>query len=346
MTATLAPASAAELAELLRARSCAAVRVLGGGSRQARLPAPPPHATTVSLARLCRVDRCEADDLTCSVEPGLPRAELDALLWPLGLELPCAGAGTLGGLFAADPIGASTPGGGSPRSLLLGLEGVLADGTTFKTGARVVKSVAGFDVHKLFVGSRGRLFAATLLHLKLRPRPRDRADFACGGLDAAAALRLFAQLRHLPLPPSRLQLQRDGSGFTVCGQLVGRGSFVGASMRRLGLQAAAAAATDHLTAADDLEVVAGLLLPSRLPGLLQALPADAPLLLRGGGRFETVLPPVAADALLLALPPLFGHGEITAGAPARRGRSTPLDAGAARLGDGLRRALDPGGVLV
>jgi FAD/FMN-containing dehydrogenase len=333
--------SAPELAELLRARSNQQVRLLGRGTRQDRLPAAPAGAQRVSLARLDRIVRLEPDDLTCSVEPGLPREALDAALAKANLVLPCSGGGTIGGLFAADPIGAAVPGAGCPRSLLLGIEAVLADGTAFKAGARVVKSVAGFDLHKLFVGSRGRLFAATLLHLKLRPRPPESRTFANTALDATAALRLFAALRASPTPPGRLHLRRDAGGFAVTGSFAGRASFVRAMFQQHALVESMAVDSDHLGVADGQELLAGLLPPSRLPALLGAVAANAPMLVRGTGSFEVVLAPAAIDALLAALPGLDGHGEIAGGTAARRGCRTPLDAGALRLQQGLAQALDP-----
>lgn len=341
----LAPRSAAELVELLRARP-GRVRLCGGGSRQDRLP-DAGDARLLRLDGIAAIERLDAPDQTCSVDCGVPREQLDAELQRVGLELPCPGGGTIGGLFASDPVGAATAGGQAPRTLLLGFEAVLADGTPFRSGARVVKSVAGFDVHKLLVGSHGRLFAATRLHLRLKPRPRAEQWFAVGDLELGAALARLRALRAEPLQPAALQLARDGAGrCTLLGRLAGRATFVAAMARTHGLPAAAPAWRDHLPLPPDGEVLAGLLLPSRIPALLAAAPADAPFLWHGGGRFELALPsPAAADALLATLPGLGVHACIVRGAPARRGHGTPLDPGQRRLADDLRHALDPHGML-
>ena len=42
---------------------------------------------------------------------------------------------------------------GTPRDLLIGITVVLADGTVAKSGGKVVKNVAGYDLGKLFTGS-------------------------------------------------------------------------------------------------------------------------------------------------------------------------------------------------
>lgn len=338
--------SAGELAELLRSRAHPRVHLCGQGSKAERAAAAPADTATVSLNLLNRIERFVADDLTCSVEPGLTCTYLNAELARHGLELPCDGDGSLGGMFAADPMGAVVHGGPSPRSLLLGLDGVLADGTPFKCGARVVKSVAGFDVHKLFVGSQGRLFAATLLHLKLRPVPRARLHFRHDGLDAASAIERLARLRAVPAGPTRLWLAREFHGVSFGGTLSGRQVLLDELRTAMELTEARPAHPLRLVA-DDVhgEVVSGTVRWSRLPALFAALPPDAHFLWHGGGRFEAKMSSARSDALLAALPGLDATGCVVEGSESRRGIGTPLDAGAERLQRELVRAFDPEGVL-
>ena len=58
---------------------------------------------------------------------------------------------------------------------------VLSDGRTIKTGGRVVKNVAGYDLSKLFTGSYGTLGVITELNFKLRPRPELEATVVAIG---------------------------------------------------------------------------------------------------------------------------------------------------------------------
>ena len=341
-----APRDAAELAALLRSRP-GRVRIVGGGSRQHRI-ADAGDAVRVRLDRLATIARLDAPDQTCSVDSGVGRAELDAALAAVGLELPCPGGGTLGGLFASDPVGAASHGGGSPRSLLLGCDAVLADGTTFKSGARVVKSVAGFDVHKLLVGSQGRLFVATRLHLRCKPRPRAEEWFARDGLDAAAAVALVRDLRAVATAPAALQLVRaDDGSITVRGRFAGRASFVSAVLRQRSLPAVSPCWQDHVDAPPAGEVLAGQALASALPTLLHAAPPGTPLLWHGGGRFEVALATATgSDALLRTLTTANIAACIVHGAPSRRGLGTTLDPGQLQLAANLHRAFDPHGILV
>lgn len=341
-----AASSADELAKVLAARAGKPVRLLGSGSQQHRLPPAPEPVEVISLAGMNRLVRFEPDDQTCSVEPGMPREHLDRILAEKGLCLPCAGTGTLGGLFAVGEFGPLAPGATSPRSLLLGLEGMLSDGTRFQSGARVVKSVAGFDLHKLFVGSRGRVFAATLLHLKLRPRPRATLPFDEVLADAESAIARFLALRGLATAPKALVLRRSAGAFRVHGRFEGGTRLVERIAETLGLAAARSEPALHVTAPATTEIVSGLVRPTRIRELVARLPREAEFLVDGGGRFECALATADTDALLAALPELAGHAEVRTGTRNRRGRATPLDPASLGLCHRIKIALDREGMLL
>ena len=177
----------------------------GTGSQVDTLPSKS-DATKLDLSERNQIIRLDPGDQTCTVEGGVLRSQLDAALAEHDLELPCLGSGTIAGIFASDPFGPAGPGSIGPRNLLLGIDAMLADGTTFKSGAPVVKSVAGFDVHKLFVGSRGRLFLAMQMHLRLKPRPRSEQWFANRLLTMDEAIALLHALRDEAQPPTTLAL--------------------------------------------------------------------------------------------------------------------------------------------
>ncbi|MCA8976133.1 MAG: FAD-binding oxidoreductase, partial [Planctomycetes bacterium] len=286
-------------------------------------------------------------DLTCTVGAGVRRDVLDAALAERGVCLACAGEGSIGGLFAGDTIGAMTCGGPSPRSLLLGIEAVLTDGTEFRSGARVVKSVAGFDLHKLFVGSRGLLFAVAALHLKLRPLPRDQVWFERTALDPDAACDLFRSLRRQAVPPAMLTLRREAAGFAVRGRLDGRTVYVKAMLRCHELDEASPYGDLHLQAPPGGEVLAGIINPSGVETLLAQAPPSAPFVMHGGGHFELATSAAHdSDRLLAGMPGLGARACIALAAADRRGIGTHPDEGQRRLVAALRRALDPDGVLV
>jgi FAD/FMN-containing dehydrogenase len=129
----------------------------------------------LSTARLNRVLEHEPGDLTAIVESGLRLSELQAALALHGqmLALDPPGDPTIGACLAGDLSGPRRHRYGAIRDLVIGITVVLADGSVASAGGKVVKNVAGFDLGKLFCGSRGRLGLIARVALRLHPRPRD-----------------------------------------------------------------------------------------------------------------------------------------------------------------------------
>jgi glycolate oxidase FAD binding subunit len=133
----------------------------------------------VATRGLDRVVEFAARDMTITVEAGIPIARLDEVLRGEGLRLPIDipqwDRATLGGAVAADVSGPRRYGLGTFRDYVIGLAAMKADGQVFHSGGRVVKNVAGYDLCKLMVGSRGTLAILTQITLKLKPIPEASA---------------------------------------------------------------------------------------------------------------------------------------------------------------------------
>src|SRR5436190_23666374 len=80
----------------------------------------------------------------------------------------------MGGLAATNASGPLRARYGTLRDLLLGVRFVQADGVVTWGGAKVVKSVSGYDVPKLMVGALGTLGVLGELTLRLHPAPPSR----------------------------------------------------------------------------------------------------------------------------------------------------------------------------
>jgi FAD/FMN-containing dehydrogenase len=153
-------------------------RLAGTGTKSAFLE--PVNAPALDLTRWRGVIEHSPADLVVTVWAGTPVAELQEELARQGQSLPLphpddhgqalAGfPGTVGGLLAMNlPHGRSAQCGG-PRDWVLGATVVRGDGSVAKAGSRVVKSVAGYDLHRLLVGSRGTLAAIAHVHLRTWP---------------------------------------------------------------------------------------------------------------------------------------------------------------------------------
>jgi glycolate oxidase FAD binding subunit len=119
----------------------------------------------------------EPGDLTVIVESGIRLSGLAAALEPRGqrLSLDPPGDPTLGECLLEDLSGPLRHRFGTMRDLILGVTVVLGDGLRANAGGKVVKNVAGYDLGKLFCGSRGRLGSVERLALRLHPIPRAAA---------------------------------------------------------------------------------------------------------------------------------------------------------------------------
>jgi glycolate oxidase FAD binding subunit len=115
----------------------------------------------------------EPGDLTCIVEGGLRLSALQGSLAERGqrLSLDPPGDPTLAECLLDDLSGPLRHRFGTMRDLVLGVTVVLPDGTRASSGGKVVKNVAGYDLAKLFCGSRGRLGSVERLALRLHPLP-------------------------------------------------------------------------------------------------------------------------------------------------------------------------------
>lgn len=80
---------------------------------------------------------------------------------------------TLGGVLAAGHSGVDRTRFGPSRHHVLGMRVALADGTIAKSGGRLVKNVTGYDMHRLYCGSRGSLCVIVEASLRLFPRPEE-----------------------------------------------------------------------------------------------------------------------------------------------------------------------------
>lgn len=206
------PAEVAELVEIVnwaRSRGAALLPATTG----TYLPlGNPPRAidVAVSLARFKRILYYDPEDLTLGVEPGLALAEVQTLLARDGLFLPAdppyADRAALGGLLAANACGPLRYGYGGWRDFVVGLKFVTGDGKLVKTGGRVVKNVAGYDLSKLLIGSLGSLGIITEINFKVFPQPPETATFLAGFADLDRALAARLRVVHSPWQPRRLEL--------------------------------------------------------------------------------------------------------------------------------------------
>lgn len=209
------PGRAEEVAAVLRLadRRGWAVVPRGGGTKMA-WGEPRRRCNLVLDTRgLADLVEHEPGDLTCVVGAGMTLGRLQETVGSatghsqrLMLDPPQGAGSTLGGLVATGAAGPLRQRYGTMRDLLLGARFALTDGTLARTGGKVVKNVAGYDLDKLLVGSLGTLGVVVEVSLRLHPVPASSRTVSLDGADPGEVQDLLGRLRRAPAAPSLVEV--------------------------------------------------------------------------------------------------------------------------------------------
>jgi glycolate dehydrogenase FAD-binding subunit len=231
------PASTGEAAAVLRvaAEHELAVVPRGGGSRLGWGAAPSRCDVLVDMSRMDAVLEHAAGDLVARLQAGARMGDVAAALAAAGQEIALdvpAGA-TAGGVVASGLAGPRRLRYGSPRDLLIGITIVLANGTVARSGGKVVKNVAGYDLGKLLAGSAGTLGLITEVTFRLHPLPAARAFVAAefGAAAGPAACDAVAAAANSSLTASAVELSRPSPDGPLLVSILLEGSADGVAAR-------------------------------------------------------------------------------------------------------------------
>ncbi|MES9541179.1 MULTISPECIES: FAD-binding oxidoreductase [unclassified Actinomadura] len=211
-----APKNLAEAADVMRVAAEKGLAVVPRGA-ETRLDwgLPPERCDLiVDTHRLGRLVEHTAGDLVAKAEAGLAMEEFAERLAERGqrlaLDVPLPGS-TVGGTVATGAAGPLRTLYGTPRNLVIGLTVVRADGQVARSGGKVVKNVAGYDLGRLFCGSYGTLGLIVEATFRLHPVPAATAYVTCavdGPEDAHDAVQTVL---HSPVAPSAVEYISPGT---------------------------------------------------------------------------------------------------------------------------------------
>ena len=173
----VAPRNTAEVSKIVKFAHDTNTPIIarGAGSNLCAATVPLNGGIVMSMTNMNKVLEVSKSEMIAVVQPGVTNIDLDELAAKDGLRfIPDPGSrnvSTIGGNVATSAGGLRGLKYGTTRNYILGLEAVLGNGEIIRTGGRLVKDVAGYDVTRLLVGSEGTLAIFTEITVALAPRP-------------------------------------------------------------------------------------------------------------------------------------------------------------------------------
>ena len=217
---TIAPANTEQIAAVLRYanRNSITVAPWGCGTKQS-WGSPIRPSLILHTHRLNTVREHTWQDMTCIVQAGCIWSSMQASMANHGqfvaLDPLWPDRATIGGIVATNDSGSLRLRYGSLRDLIIGMTIVLADGTIARSGGKVVKNVAGYDLHKLMTGACGTLGIITEVTFRLHSIPRHVQSFTVSSNDVEPLGQLVMRILDSHLSTQSLQVRSNPSGFAL-----------------------------------------------------------------------------------------------------------------------------------
>src|SRR5438132_1952740 len=211
------PANAEEMAKVLKTATNAGLQVIprGGGTKLDWGNPPRGAQLIISTGRLNHVVEHAWGDMTATVEAGCTVQQLQQTLAEHGQRLALdplwPEKATIGGILRSEESGPLRIRFGSLRDLIIGITLVLPDGTVAKSGGKVVKNVAGYDLPKLATGSLGTLAVITQAVFRLHPLPHETRTLTFAAPDVEPLCELALGIQGSQLAFVSLQVRAGGS---------------------------------------------------------------------------------------------------------------------------------------
>lgn len=161
------------------------------------------------MHRMNRIIEVDLENLTATVQPGLNTKQFITHVEQLGLFYPpdpsSMAVSSIGGNIAECSGGLRGLKYGTTKDYVIGLEAVLANGEIIRTGGKLMKDVAGYDLTKLLVGSEGTLAIITEATLKLIPPPKAKKTMLAMYKDIYGAARTVSRIIENRIIPATLE---------------------------------------------------------------------------------------------------------------------------------------------
>ncbi|MHA6483562.1 FAD-binding oxidoreductase [Paenibacillus sp. strain BS8-2] len=205
------PETTEQVSQIMKLLSKYAIPLVsrGSGSNLCGGTVPVQGGIVMVMHRMNRIVETDTENLTVTVQPGLITADLIAHVESLGLFYPpdpsSMRISTIGGNIAECSGGLRGLKYGTTKDYVIGLVAVLANGEILRTGGKLMKDVAGYDLTKLLVGSEGTLAIITEATLKLIPPPKAKKTMIAMYRDLYGAARTVSRIIENRIIPATLE---------------------------------------------------------------------------------------------------------------------------------------------
>jgi len=181
----------------------------GAGSGMSGGSIPTADGIIISFTKMKQILEIDEENMIATVEPGVITGELQEEVSRYGLFYPPDPASlafsTIGGNVTENAGGPRAVKYGVTGNFVMGLEAYLINGEKIKCGNKCIKSVSGYDLTSLLVGSEGTLAIITKILLKLLPAPETvKTSLLAFTSMTAAANAVNAMFKH-QINPSTIE---------------------------------------------------------------------------------------------------------------------------------------------
>lgn len=205
------PQSTQQISEIMRLASRHRIPVIprGAGTGMTGGIVPLHGGIVLTTTKLNTVIEIDRDNQIGIVEPGVITAEFQRAARHQGLFYPVDPASfkycSIGGNAAECAGGPSAVKYGVTKDYIIGLEVVLASGEVIHAGARTEKSVTGYDLTRLFIGSEGTLGIITRLIVRLLPIPPHKETFLLTSHSLRRTTEMVSEILNNHIKPCTLE---------------------------------------------------------------------------------------------------------------------------------------------
>ena len=195
-----------------------AITARGSGTGTTGASVPSNNAIILSTEQMDNIVKVDPDNRLMIVEPGVANQSVQQAAAEHGFFWPpdptSSAICTIGGNLAYNSAGPRAVKYGTPRENTLGLTCVTGNGETLKTGANTTKSVVGYDLTRLIIGSEGTLAIITQATLKLTPLAEAKRTLQATYNSVEAAATAVAKIMAQPITPCALEFM-DGMAISL-----------------------------------------------------------------------------------------------------------------------------------